>query len=75
MSKKISMAARPHAKPNMDKWVEHRESATVSTPPKKPKRLTIDIDSDLHTQLKIHCATQQVQIADLLRRLIEQEIT
>lgn len=71
MSKRITMSARPKPKPDIDNWVEMREPALSEKPIVKPKRLTIDIDPDLHTELKISCAKRGIQIADLLRTLIE----
>jgi predicted HicB family RNase H-like nuclease len=41
-------------------------------PPRKLKRLTVDIDPELHTQFKIACAKRGVTLADELRRLIEE---
>ena len=65
MSKRITMQARPNRGPQADQWVEDRKIE-----PKKllakPKRLTIDIDPDLHRRLKIHCVTSQIQISDFL---------
>ncbi|QDU98588.1 plasmid partition protein ParG [Lignipirellula cremea] len=71
MSKRIQMQARPQAKANADKWVESREEPVIRKPHGKPKRLTIDIDRELHTRLKIHCATHGTQIVDVLRTMIE----
>ena len=74
MSKKITMSAR--AKPNseLDKWVETREPVLAEKPSVKPKRLTIDIDPALHKKLKMSCVKRDIQIADLLRTLIEREL-
>lgn len=74
MSKKITMSARPKLKPEIDKWVEAREPIIEAKPVTKPKRLTIDIEPELHTDLKVSCAKRGIQIADLLRTLIEQEL-
>lgn len=74
MSKRITMSARPKSKPEIDKWVETREPNIELEPRVKPKRLTIDIDPKLHTDLKISCAKRGVQIADLLRSLIERDV-
>ncbi|QDS91622.1 ParG [Roseimaritima multifibrata] len=74
MSKRITMSARPKPKPEVDNWVEMRESSIDVKPRTKPKRLTIDIDPELHTELKISCAKRGIQIADLLRNLIEGDV-
>ena len=75
MSKTVKINARPKSSPNLDQWVETREpTEPQSKPAVKPKRLTIDIDPDLHRQLKISCATRDIQIADLVRQLIQTEL-
>ncbi|GAB5517202.1 plasmid partition protein ParG [Rhodopirellula baltica] len=74
MSKKITMTARPKAKAEIDKWVETRERAETEKPAVKPKRLTIDIDPTLHRKLKLSCVNRDIQIADLIRTLIENEL-
>jgi hypothetical protein len=74
MSKKVIMSARAKLKPEVEKWVETRESKSAKGPTVKPKRLTIDIDPSLHTELKISCVRRGIQIADLVRRLIEADL-
>ncbi|TWU22163.1 hypothetical protein Pla52o_32160 [Novipirellula galeiformis] len=74
MSKKIAMTARVKQKPEIDKWVETREPLVPLKLNVKPKRLTIDIDPALHKKLKMNCVKREIQIADLLRTLIEREI-
>ena len=36
------------------------------------KRITVDLEDALHTQLKIQCATEGITIMNLVRRLVEQ---
>lgn len=74
MSKKITMTARPKPKAELDKWVEMREPVVPEKLSVKPKRLTIDIDPALHKELKMSCVNREIQIADLLRTLIEREL-
>lgn len=74
MSKKITMTARPKPKAELDKWVETREPVVPEKLSVKPKRLTIDIDPALHKELKMSCVKRDIQIADLLRTLIEREL-
>ncbi|MEZ6136979.1 MAG: plasmid partition protein ParG [Pirellulaceae bacterium] len=74
MSKKVSISPRPKLKPQIDEWVENRIDPEEERPRVKPKRLTIDIEPELHTQLKIYCAKNGCQIADVLRPLIAQKV-
>jgi len=69
MSKQIAIKARPNKAPNADAWVGEKGKKA-----EKIKRLTIDIDADLHTKLRIHCFNNSTAIADLLRRLIAEEV-
>ncbi|ELP32916.1 plasmid partition protein ParG [Rhodopirellula baltica] len=74
MNKRITMTARPRPRAELDKWVETREPVAAAKPAVKPKRLTIDIDPALHKKLKMSCVKRDIQIADLLRTLIEREL-
>ncbi|WP_040352845.1 plasmid partition protein ParG [Blastopirellula marina] len=74
MSKQIKMAVRPQAKPQADDWVENRSPEPMPEPRKKTKRLTLDMDQDLYTRLKIHCARHQCRISDLVRLLVAVEV-
>jgi 6-phosphogluconolactonase/glucosamine-6-phosphate isomerase/deaminase len=74
MSKKISMTARPQLKPEADKWVDNRSVPKPQVPDVPMKRLTIDIPAELHTRLKVICASRGKRMADVLRKLIEQEV-
>lgn len=69
MSKQIRMTARPQKNNTADQWVETSLPSPIETMAKL-KRLTIDIDPDLHTRLKLRCVRQDVRIADWLRDLI-----
>lgn len=72
MSKKVSIGAKPTARPaTADAWVENR--ARDTTPPRDAmKRLTFDIPDALHRRIKATCATRGVKMADELRRMLEQ---
>jgi len=71
MSKQITIQARPTRKPNADQWVSQEP---LSEPPatEKLKRLTVDIDSELHRRLRVHSVTNDLPIASLVRNLIEE---
>jgi len=73
MSKQISMEARPGTSPDAEKWVEQR-AAAPEPPPEKIKRLTVNLDAELHTRMKIECVKRDVQIAEFIRGLIEGEL-
>lgn len=73
MSKRINITARPKQNPAADQWVETRH-AVAEEPSVKLKRLTIDLDPELHKRLKLHCFQQDVPIAELLRELIERAV-
>jgi hypothetical protein len=68
------MTARPQIKPEADKWVENRSVSRPYVSDAPMKRLTIDIPAELHTRLKVICASRGERMADVLRRLIEQEV-
>lgn len=79
--KKVQIGMRPTAnKPtstNADDWVTSRGEksdipAVVVT--EKMKRLTIDITEDLHRNVKRECATQGINIADVVRELLKKWI-
>ncbi|QDV42495.1 hypothetical protein Enr13x_23430 [Stieleria neptunia] len=74
MSKTITMSTRPKAKPDADKWVEERSSRPHGIENIKQKRLTLDMDASLHTELKLHCVRNDIQIAEFLRGLIRKEL-
>lgn len=74
MSKRVTMSARAKPKAEIDKWVETREPVAGAKSNFKAKRLTIDIDPTLHTDLKVSCAIRGIQIADLVRTLIERDL-
>jgi len=75
MSKRVKMQTRPVPPPNADTWVEKRDAQTAPKSRSKAKRLTIDLDPELHKQLKVHCVLQGVEIAELMRKLIQHEVT
>ncbi len=69
-TKKVSIGAKPTAKPQADQWVESRAAADA---PEKMKRLTIDISESLHRQIKAQCALNGTKIADEVRELLLQK--
>lgn len=79
MSKKVTIGAKPTAKPtaaSADKWVENRvtaDSADVETEPMK--RLTFDIPESLHRRIKVQCASRGLRMTDELRTLLDKHFS
>lgn len=72
--KKINLSPRPKKSSDADAWVEltelHDADAGDEKPRIKPKRLTVDIDPELHTRLKLHCVKNDQVISDFMRQLL-----
>jgi hypothetical protein len=69
MKKKVSIGSKPiqgPRAPSPDDWVKAKERSTEPT-----KRLTIDIPLGLHTRVKSQCALQGLQIAEVVRELLD----
>lgn len=73
--KKVSIGAKPTAKPNPDAWVESRQvvDEPLTAPVEEIKRLTIDIPASLHRAIKSQCAGRGSKIADEVRELLLQK--
>lgn len=72
MKKTVPFTTRAKQADNADSWVG-RDGSTKA--PRQPqKRLTIDIDADLHRALKMHCVQTDQQIAELVRELITKTV-
>ena len=58
---------------SVDRWVGDIGVAPEQTPqkPVRMKRFTIDVPADLHRRIKTHCAIEGIQMADLLREILE----
>lgn len=69
--KKIDFGGKPSPRPDQaspDKWVADR----LAQPVEPMKRLTIDVPLSLHQSVKTQCAIQGENMADVIRRLLEQ---
>ena len=70
MSKKVSFSAKPPSQSNqaaIDAWVvapKMKGSESV-------KRFTFEVPLSLHKRIKMTCAAQDRQMADVLRELLE----
>ena len=82
MSKSPSFGARPRRAEIIDpaaadKWVGAGSEVQPDAPPSpeapklKPKRLTIDIEPELHRLLRVRTAEENTTIADVARELLD----
>jgi hypothetical protein len=39
------------------------------------KRITVDLQEEMYRELKIYCATQDIRMADVIRKLLEEHLT
>jgi hypothetical protein len=67
MSKSITFD-RPTKPATPESWVLARPPA----PGEATKRLTVDVPEPLHHRIKVQCAIQGVNMADVVRELLEQ---
>ena len=59
-----------------ERWVQERSSSEAdecATPRPAMKRFTIDVSKELHSRIKVDCARRGINMADELRRILEQE--
>jgi hypothetical protein len=68
MSKKVDFTPKPSREAAKEAWVASREVPTEKRP---TKRLTLDIDAELHQRVRVACARDGVIMADMLRELLE----
>jgi hypothetical protein len=67
--KKVTIGGKPTANSasrSPDEWVMAKPG-----PAEPMKRLTIDIPLSLHTRVKSQCALQSLQMADVIREMLE----
>lgn len=78
MSKKVTIGAKPTAKPaaSADKWVENRVTAENADAESEPmKRLTFDIPESLHRRIKVQCASKGLRMTEELRTLLDKHFS
>ncbi len=61
MSKHIPIKARANKPTTADQWVDSKSGSSRYEPKGPQKRVTVDIDADLHRELKIYCVTQDIR--------------
>ncbi|MDK2972841.1 MAG: ParG [Candidatus Sumerlaeota bacterium] len=64
MSKKIKIGQKPTRL-----WEEEEGGATAKGP---TKRLTFDVELDLHRRMKLDCTRRDVKMSDEIRQLLEE---
>ena len=72
MVKKVNFGAKPKVSqlaPEADDWVQQQAGKNDSDV-EPMRRLTIDVPEELHRQLKIAAASQNMAMADLVREWI-----
>jgi hypothetical protein len=78
MSKKVAFPPKPStvASADADAWVSGGPAKTEApaqvVPTERMKRFTFDVPEQLHRRIKSRCAEMGVDMADELRRLLEQ---
>jgi hypothetical protein len=70
--------SKPRQANNADEWVAGQTPATkeVERPPAKPakpKRLTLDLDADLHRFIKVACSVRGTTMVEEITKLLEKE--
>lgn len=83
MSKKVTFTPKPTSSPslNADTWVagaaktDEPLPGKTASPAEKIKRFTFDVPESLHRRVKARCAEKGVDMADEMRRLLEQRFS
>ncbi len=74
--KKVPIGTRPSVNrptsTNVDAWVTNRVESSDTSNSIAMKRLTIDIAESLHREVKTECASQGINIADVVRKLLQE---
>jgi len=76
MSRKSVTLKRLEKPASAEAWINQvREETVLRTPAgKKPTvRFTLDVDTDLHTRMKIECVRQGKKMSDVLRTILARE--
>ncbi len=76
MSKKLTFAKKPTSgaidTEALDAFVGVTPTAAPQTPSEKMKRFTFDVPESLHRRVKSQCAARGVDMADVLRGILEE---
>jgi hypothetical protein len=72
MSKKVTIAPKP-SKAQIEAFVDQGRTTTGVQPvEERMKRFTFDVPESLHKRVKLACVQKGVQMADELRRILEE---
>ncbi len=74
VKKKVNISQKPESKVlNADQWVADRTTNfDQQEPTEKMKRLTLDIPESLHQKIKFKAVEQGETMANMLRKLLEE---
>jgi hypothetical protein len=67
MTKSISFPPSPRPRDVTEDWITKREKPKDRKP---TKRLTFELDAEVHLRMKLDCARRGVNMADEIRMLI-----
>lgn len=70
MSKSVTFTPTPRPRDPSEKWIAERETITS---PRPTKRLTLDIDAELHLRMKLDCTKRGVNMTDEIRALLAEK--
>lgn len=74
MSKKVVIPTRASQGKSADQWIQQTSEASVTPTNVRRKRLTIDMDQEMHRELKMHCVATDQEIASFVRGLIQRAL-
>lgn len=68
MSKKVTFVPKPMAKQpgSVDQWVDPGDAKNEGI-----KKLTVEMSESLHRKVKIGCAQEGIQMAEIIREFLE----
>ncbi len=67
MNKQVSIPVKPSRETNRGDWVDTRKLPIVE---KRTKRVTLDIDLELHRRIRLRCFEEDVTMTDRLNEII-----
>ena len=74
MSKKVVIPTRASSEKSADQWIQQSGERSNKPTSLRRKRLTIDMDQEMHRELKMHCVATDQEIASFVRGLIKRAL-